>query len=66
MYSRLTEQDATRRTAELTTATRQARQTRAAVRQAAAGQPHHTGHPLRQRTGWALVSVGLWLASEGR
>jgi hypothetical protein len=22
--------------------------------------------PIRRRTGWALVSVGLWLASDGR
>ncbi|MGD0685492.1 MAG: hypothetical protein ABSA03_10295 [Streptosporangiaceae bacterium] len=21
-------------------------------------------HPLRRRTGWALISVGLWLASS--
>jgi hypothetical protein len=25
-----------------------------------------TRHPIRRRTGWALVSVGLWLASAGR
>jgi hypothetical protein len=24
------------------------------------------GHPIRRRTGWALVSVGLWLASADR
>jgi hypothetical protein len=23
-------------------------------------------HPIRRRTGWALVSVGLWLASAER
>lgn len=23
-------------------------------------------HPIRRRTGWALVSVGLWLASADR
>jgi hypothetical protein len=25
-----------------------------------------TRHPIRRRTGWALVSVGLWLASADR
>ncbi len=61
MNSRLTEQAAAQHTAELLTT----------------GHPHRGGQrpagpvraatrPIRRRTGWALISVGLWLASEGR
>jgi hypothetical protein len=62
MNSRLIEHIATQHTAELLTArTRGPRRTErpaGAVRAAAAQS--------RRRTGWALISVGLWLASEGR
>ena len=33
---------------------------------AAAGPVRAATRPIRRRTGWALVSVGLWLASDGR
>jgi hypothetical protein len=62
MNSRLTDQAATQHTAELLTARtmgpRRAQRPAGAVRAAAT--------PIRRRTGWALISVGLWLASEGR
>ena len=42
-----------------------------AVRSSTAQHPAETPatgprHPIRRRTGWALVSVGLWLASADR
>jgi hypothetical protein len=62
MNSRLTEQAAAQHTAELLAAGHPHR--RAARR--AAGPVRAATRPIRRRTGWALVSVGLWLASDGR
>jgi hypothetical protein len=53
MHPYLIEQAAAQHTAEL-------RASSAAAVKANAVRRHH---PLRRRTGWALVSVGLWLAT---
>ena len=63
MNSRLTEQAAAQHTAELLAAGHLHR--RAAARRTA-GPVRAATRPIRRRTGWALVSVGLWLASDGR
>jgi hypothetical protein len=63
MNSRLTEQAAAQHTAELLAAGHPHRH--AAARRAA-GPVRAATRPIRRRTGWALVSVGLWLASDGR
>ena len=55
MYPYLIEQAATQHTAELRASSA------AAVR--AASDVRRGRRPLRRRTGWALVSVGLWLAT---
>jgi hypothetical protein len=65
MNSRLTEQAAAQHTAELLAAGHPHRRTAAAARRAA-GPVRAATRPIRRRTGWALVSVGLWLASDGR
>jgi hypothetical protein len=64
MNSRLIEQAAAQHTAELLAARHQHR--RAAAARRAAGPVRAATRPIRRRTGWALVSVGLWLASDGR
>jgi predicted acetyltransferase len=62
MNSRLTEQAAAQHTAELLTAAH-----RPARRDGQPTSPLRAAtRPIRRRTGWALISVGLWLASEGR
>jgi hypothetical protein len=64
MNSRLTEQAAAQHTAELLAASQLHRRTATARR--AAGPVRAATRPIRRRTGWALISVGLWLASDGR
>ena len=64
MNSRLIEQAAAQHTAELLAARHTHR--RAAAARRAAGPVRAATRPIRRRTGWALVSVGLWLASDGR
>jgi hypothetical protein len=54
MHPYLLEQAATQHTAELRASSA------AAVK---ASGMHRQRRPLRRRTGWALVSVGLWLAT---
>ena len=75
MNSRLTEQAAAQHTAELlaaghpnrhAAARRAAGPVRAATARRTAGPVRAATRPIRRRTGWALVSVGLWLASDGR
>jgi hypothetical protein len=56
MHSYPLEQAATQHTAELRTTSA------AAVRASSTRRSLH--RPIRRRTGWALVSVGLWLASD--
>jgi hypothetical protein len=56
MHPYLMEQAAAQRTAELRAASA------AAVR--ASGLRRSRRLPIRRRTGWVLVSVGLWLASD--
>jgi hypothetical protein len=63
MNSRLTEQAAALHTAELLAA-RHPHSPTAARR--TAGPVRAATRPIRRRTGWALVTVGLWLASDGR
>ncbi len=55
MHPHLLEQAAAQRTAELRASSA------AAVR--ASSIRRCRVHPIRRRTGWALVSVGLWLAT---
>lgn len=62
MNSRLTEQAAAQHTAALLTAGHPHRNTG----RRAPGPVRAATRPIRRRTGWALVSVGLWLASDGR
>jgi hypothetical protein len=67
MNSRLTEQAAAQHTAELLSAGHPHRRTAAGRRdRRAAGPVRAATRPIRRRTGWALISVGLWLASDGR
>ncbi len=54
MHPHLLEQVAAQHTAELRATSA------AAVRASRARRGRR--HPIRRRTGWALVSVGLWLA----
>jgi hypothetical protein len=56
MNRSLLEQAAAQRTAEI-------RATSAAAVRAGAIR-RGLRHPIRRRTGWALISVGLWLASS--
>ena len=56
MHSYPLEQAATQHTAEL-------RATSAAAVRASSTR-RSLRRPIRRRTGWALVSVGLWLASD--
>lgn len=65
MNSRLIEQAAAQHTAELLAAGHPHRRAAAAARRTA-GPVRAATRPIRRRTGWALVSVGLWLASDGR
>jgi hypothetical protein len=55
MHPYLIEQAAAQRTAEL--------RARSAAAAAAGGIRRSRRGPIRRRTGWALVSVGLWLAA---
>ena len=55
MYPYLLEQAAAQHTAELRASS--------AVAAARASEARRGRRPLRRRTGWALVSVGLWLAT---
>ena len=64
MNSRLTEQAAAQHTAELLAAGHPHRL--AAEARRGASPVRAATRPIRRRTGWALVSVGLWLASDGR
>jgi hypothetical protein len=62
MNSRMLELAADQHTAELRA------QATSAARSSTAPHPAElpasgARHPIRRRTGWALVSVGLWLAS---
>lgn len=64
MNSRMLEIATNQRTAELRSIAR-------AARGSTADYPGElpaadAGHPIRRRTGWALVSVGLWMASADR
>jgi hypothetical protein len=59
MHPYLLEQAAAQHTAELRASSAAA--VRASAVRASAVQRRR--HPLRRRTGWALVSVGLWLAT---
>ena len=58
MYSRQLEQIASQRTTEL-------RAARAATASPAPATPARQRKPIRTRTGWALVAVGLRLAASG-
>jgi hypothetical protein len=62
--SRLTEQAAAQHTAELLAAGHRYRRAAVAVRRSA-GPVRAATRPIRRRTGWALISVGLWLAGDG-
>jgi hypothetical protein len=64
MNSRLTEQAAAQHTAELLAAGHPYRRAAVAARRAA-GPVRAATRPIRRRTGWALISVGLWLAGDG-
>ncbi|MEP7023565.1 MAG: hypothetical protein ABJB47_07070 [Actinomycetota bacterium] len=62
MNPRILAQAADQRTAELRACA--ARSSRVSADRHQAGLT--PAHPIRRRTGWALISVGLWLASTGR
>jgi hypothetical protein len=64
MNSRLTEQAAAQHTAALLAAGHPHRP--AGTGRQAPGPVRAATRPIRRRTGWALISVGLWLASDGR
>jgi hypothetical protein len=70
MNSRMLELATDLRTAELRAPARWAATSSTARsstgRHAAEAPASETRHPVRRRTGWALVSVGLWLASADR
>jgi hypothetical protein len=59
MYQRTIEDIASKRPAELQAARAKA----ASRRSAGAAGPQHK--PIRTRTGWAMISIGLRLASSG-
>lgn len=59
MHPHLIEQIARQRHAELATVTWQARQARLA------GKPKHSRRSLRSHTGWAIVGIGLRIATGG-
>ena len=60
MYQRTLEDIASKRPAELRAARAQAASRNAA--RTAAGPQHQ---PIRTRTGWAMISIGLRLAASG-
>jgi hypothetical protein len=64
MNSRMLELATNQHTAELRA---QAARSSAAQHKGTGEEPGPAArHPIRRRTGWALVSVGLWLASADR
>jgi len=63
MYSRQIEQVASRRPSELRQAAQQNR-ARSATHAAARGPRRFPRKPLRQQTGWALISLGLRIAES--
>jgi hypothetical protein len=64
MNTRMLELAAHQHTADLQASATWAARSRTA--QHTAGTPAGARQPIRRRTGWALVSVGLWLASADR
>lgn len=62
MHPYLLEQAATQHIAELRASSASAARASSAAA-ARASEVRRSRRPLRRRTGWALVSVGLWLAT---